>query len=378
MSAFQEALAKLNEEQPDVDNLKTGNPPAEPATPPASEPANEQPIKTEFKTEALPPKDTPSPQTNANPAAPVNTPEEVDDTVFYGRLSKMTDGSLRTEDDLANLITHYNELLEQAEQGFQPKFKDERAKVVYQLLADNAGKEPEVAMRTLRALSFNAEGKTAKEKLFEAYLLDPVNSDLTELDARRYFEAEYDALYSDVESNPISQRKLALAERAALEKIQGVKESFKAAEEQPRQVSEQVVKAISEAVEGFGGIRLAFSENPQENDYLNMAIEDPAELEALKNDALNVDQWWNNFVSEFNTSKGFDYQGFIREFYEMRNHQRKAQLAFQHGQKLGELKFINEKRNASGKDIADVPQPSGVKKVPSSAVEAWAAAVGVQ
>jgi hypothetical protein len=373
-----EALEKLNEEMPDVDKLQ------QPET---------TPVNTEIKTEPEPEpkpgivsqtidtKQVPTNQTVPSKDTPPTNPEPAeDDSRFYGRLSKMTDGSLKTESDLVALINHYNELVELSEKGFQPQFKDERTKTVYQLLVENAGKEPEAAMRTLRALSFNPEGKTAKEKLFEAFLLDPRNSDLVNnpTDAQKYFEAEYDASYSDADMNPITQRKLQLAERDAIETIKKVQESFKASEEQPRQISEQVVQSITEAVDSFGGVKLAFSENPQENDFLTMTI-DESELSALKNDALNVEQWWNNFVSEFSRPDGsFDYPSFIREFYEMRNHQKKAQLAFQHGQKLGELAYINKVRNASNpKDISRVPQPGGVPSKPGSLAEAWGQAVGV-
>lgn len=389
MSNLAEVLEKMNEEMPDVQTLRQEQPNPTPQPTPIQPPANDipqPPVEAKMKTEPIgknqpAPKDTPIPS-NANnaPTPPAPADDEVDDTRFYGRLSKMTEGSLKTESDLVALIEHYNELVEQAEKGFQPKFKDERTKTVYQLLAENAGKEPEVAMRTLRALTFNPEGKTAKEKLFEAFLLDPKNSDLVNdpVNAQRYFEAEYDASYSDTENNPIVQRKLQLAEREAIETIKKVQDSFKAAEEQPRQISEQVMNGITEAVDNFGGIKMAFSDNPQENDFLTMSI-DEAELSALKNDALNVEQWWNNFVNEFAKPDGsFDYTSFIKEFYEMRNHAKKAQLAFQHGQKLGELAYINRVRNASGpKDISKVPQSNGTPTTPSNVLEAWAQAKGV-
>jgi hypothetical protein len=232
--------------------------------------------------------------------------------------------------------------LEQAEQGFQPKFKDERAKLVHQLMVDNAGREPEAAMRTLRALAFNPEGKTAQDKLFEAYLLDPQNSDLGPIEAQGLFQAEYNELYSDVEDNPRKKRQLDLAVRKAEETINSIKEGFKPAEEQQqqaRQVSDQVVSGINEAVDNFGGIKMAFSDNPQESDYLTMALEDPQEIESLKQDAQNPQGWWNDFVGGFTNGQGeFDknsYNAFVREFHEMRNHAKKAQLAYDHGFKFG-------------------------------------------
>lgn len=345
-------------------------PPVAPPTEPVNQPVN-QPIDTPAATipVAEPPKDTPVEPVVATPAA---TPDlEIPDEKFYGRLSKLTEGSINTEEEFAGLVSHYNELLEQAEQGFQPKFKDERTKMVYQILAENEGREPEAAMRTLRALNFNPEGKSAKEVLFEAYLLNPINSDLGPIEAQKYFEAEYDEKYHDVDGNPIKERQQALAVREGVEAINKIKNGLKASEAPANEISEKVVSAISSAVDKFGGLRLAFTDNPQESDYLSMAVA-PEELQGLKEDALHPQEWWADFLSKFETDKGFDHPAFIREFYEMKNHQKKAQLAFQHGKKLGELAKINEARNASDLKRIDQAQPAGPGK--QSIYEAWAGA----
>jgi hypothetical protein len=106
-----------------------------------------------------------------------------------------------------------------------------------------------------------------------------------------------------------------------------------------------------------------------------MPIEDPQELQALKQDALNPQEWWQNFLTGFETDKGFDYKNFIREFHEMRNHQKKAQLAYDHGFKLGQLAHINEARNASNpKDISRAGSPGVGNAGPKSVLDAWAQA----
>lgn len=368
---------------------KTETPPATPPTTPAStEPkAGEKPPEQTIP--ATEPKKDTAPTEPKPGEAPVatETPKEVEvpDPVFYGRLSKLTEGSIKSEQDFIGFVNHYNELLEQAEQGFQPKFKDERAKLVHQLLTDNAGREPEAAMRTLRALAFKPEGKSAQDVLFEAYLLDPKNSDLGPIEAQEYFKAEYDKMYSDIEENPLTKRQQALAVREATDTINKIKTDFKPAEdkqpEQARQISEQVERSIHEAVDNFGGIKMAFTDNPQEGDYLTMAIEDPQELETLKQDSLNPQGWWNDFMGQFTNAQGqFDkdsYQAFVREFYEMRNHAKKAQLAYEHGRKSMELEFINKARNASDpKKPADLGQPGAVETGPKSLAEAWLKAAG--
>jgi len=405
---LQEALEQMNQNPETVqlggDSGKPSNPsppetpvtPTPPVTPttPASttvhtDPkAGEKPPPTETVAATEPKKDNTAPTEPKHGEAPTppatSVVDDVPDPVFYGRLSKLTEGSIKSEEDFVGLINHYNELLEQADEGFKPKFKDERTKLVYQLLADNAGREPEAAMRTLRALAFKPEGKTAQDKLFEAYLLDPMNSDLGPIEAQGLFQAEYNELYSDVEENPLKKRQLDLAVRKAEETITKVKEGFKPAEEQQvqaRQISEQVERSIHDAVDNFGGIKMAFTDNPQESDLLTMAIDDQKELESLKQDSLNPQQWWNDFMGQFTNEQGqFDknsYNSFVREFHEMRNHAKKAQLAYDHGFKLGQLSKVTEARNSSEPTkIENVGQPGSVETGPKSLLEAWAKSAG--
>lgn len=348
-------------------------PPAKPAEPVIPKPGD-KPVDTPKP--AVEPKNNTAPTEPKPGDAPTPAPVvDVPDEAFYGRLSKLTGDAIKSEKDFVGLINHYNELLDQSEKGFTPQFKDERAKLVHQLLTDNPGREPEAAMRTLRALNFNPEGKSAQDKLFEAYLLDPKNSDLGPIEAQKFFEAEYNKKYSDLEDNIITQREHALAVREAEQNIKKVQDSFKASEEQPQKISEQVQQSINDAVDNFGGIKMAFTDNPQESDFLNMAVEDPTELESIKQDLSNPQEWWNNLLQGFTNEKGFDYPALIREFYEMRNHEKKAQLAFQHGRKMEEVFQLNKARNASDPTkIEDVGQPGASPAAgPKSVQEAWLA-----
>lgn len=346
-----------------------------PVTPPVP------PTPTEPVAAQQPPTDTTAPAEPNNVTPPATPNEDLGIPIekVYGYLSKVTGGTINSEEEFASHINYHNDLQErverlqeQVEQGSQPKFKDERAKLVYQILAENEGREPEAAMRTLRAISFNPEGKSAKDVLFEAYLLDPRNSDLGPIEAQKYFEAEYEDKYHDVDGNPIKERQQALAVRDANEAIKKVKDSFKATDEPAREISDEVVGAISSEVEKFGGVKLAFTDNPQEGDYFTMNVE-PKELQALKKDALNPQEWWANFLSGFETEKGFDYKSFIREFHEMRNHHKKAELAHKNGFKLGQLAKINEARNASDPKRIDQAQPA-VQNGNKTIYDVWAAA----
>lgn len=375
--ALQDIIQQMNSgggEPPVETPVETPKSPQVPETPVEVPPKETETPKPTEPVAAQPPKNTTVPADPSNVTPPANPGEpEIPTEKVYDYLSKVTGGTIKSEEEFASMINHYNELLEQSEQGFQPKFKDERAKLVYQILAENEGREPEAAMRTLRAISFNPEGKSAKDVLFEAYLLDPRNADLGPIEAQKYFEAEYEEKYYDVDGNPIKERQQALAVRDAKETISKIKDSFKATDEPAREISEEVEGAISSAVEDFGGVKLAFTDNPQEGDYFTMTVE-PQELQALKQDALNPQEWWNKFLNEFSTEKGFDYKSFIREFYEMRNHQKKAELAHKNGFKLGQLAKINEARNASDPKRIDQAQPAapGGKQ---TFLEAWSGAV---
>lgn len=402
LNPIQEAIRDMNE--------NAGAEPATAAVPPAIPPAAEapqpaaQPPKPAASPAATPPV-TPAPQpgdddyTPPEPAfikkvdeqtppaaAPAAAAPAVPDDVLYGRLSEMTGGTIKSQEHLVKLINDYNGLVEQAEKGFEPKFSDERAKWAYQLLTKHQGSELETAQRTLRALSFNIEkAGTQKEVLFEGYLLDPKNSDLSPSKANQYFEAEFEEKYSllgkedselsadQVRQKLVQERKFAQEVRETKEQIQKIQTDFKAGEEKPRQISEDVVNKIGLAVKEFGGIKLAFTDNPQETDYLNIAIDNPQELEDLQKDALNPQEWWNNFVGQFdlNTQKG--YKEFIQEFHRMRNYAEHQQLTYEHGEKMGELKHLNKARNSSSpKQVAQVATPGTGKKL--SFQDSWAAA----
>lgn len=388
----------MNQDAADIkilDPEEGGKPPVETkapesAPPPAAvPPVNPEPTKIPGSAEPLnkdttPPgptgivkKEEPTPAAPPLPGSepPAGTPSR--DSVFSEDLSALTDGHLKTKDDLVGILQHYNELLTQAEEGFKPKFKDERAKKVHQILADSPGMEPAAAMRTLRALNFNPEGKTSKDYLFEAYLLDPKNSDLSESRAARLFEEEYNETYGDIEGNDRKQRNLELSvkeAKATIDKIQG---DFKSIEEAPARISKEVEETIQKVASSFGGIRIPFTDNPTEMDYLNVPVNDPKVLASLQEIALNPKEASDRFISQFATQNGYDYPAYFQALYERENAPQLRQQAYDHGYKQGQLAKTRQIANASEKkDIADSggAPPSSA---PKSVSEAWAKAIGV-
>ncbi len=372
MPTLQETLKEFNETQGGTRPAPTpdapiGDQPQTPPTPaPSTPPANPAPTPapvvppanqaaTDKKIPDPPfvrqPKDQPNPAATppvaGQPPAAVEPPAATPD-VFVSRLSELTAGKIKSEKEFSGLIQRYSQLEEQVAKGVEPKFADERAKKVHQILTQNAGQEPEAAMRLLRALNFKPEGKSPKDFLFEAYLLDPKNSDLTPLDAQKYFEADYDDKYSDIENNLLKQRNLAQASREAKEAILKTQNEFKVAEQGPAKYDERVVESITGAVKSLEGFKLSFTDNPQETDFLNVAITDERELSALQDEIMNPTEAHNRFLSQFETENGgFDYDGYAGEVYQ-RNHWREiAQQAHDHGRKLERIAMLNEARNSS-------------------------------
>src|SRR5690348_14431538 len=246
MDTLQESISKMNADTVNISEpVPMGTAPEKkPETPapagsgePAKTLSSAQPLNTDKKppeTSVIENKVEPAPPAGGEKTPPLaggdklpEVGEQQRQTIFGESLSVLTDGHLKTVDDLVGILNHYNELLTQAEEGFKPKFKDERAKKVYQILEGAQGSETAAAMRTLRALNFNPEGKTPKDYLFEAYLLDPKNSDLSETRAARLFEEEYNDLYGDIEGNDRKTRQLELKVKEAKAMIDQVQNDFK-------------------------------------------------------------------------------------------------------------------------------------------------------
>ena len=369
-----EAIAKMNEEKPDLDALvnKGG----------AEQAAQTEEVKETSSASAQAVDSNKSVQAEAGKSGAA---QEVDvpDDVFFARLSKLTDGAVKSTDDFQGLIKQRNELAEQAKKGFEPKFSSEKAKLAHQILSQSAGDEIPSAMRTLRALAFDLSGpagKDPKDILFEKFLLDPKNSDLSPSKAQSIFEAEYESEYGEMEGNVLKQRKHDVAVREAKESILKVQNDFKLTEEKPRQVAQFIETGVAESVKGFKGLKLEFpTSDPKVNDSLNVAIDNPQQLQMLQDMILNPDKAYNELVSQFETADGYDFDALRDELYQRANHKELRQKAFEEGRRLGKLDKVNEASNASqnGKDISKQGQQGARVEGKQTLEQAWAKAAGV-
>lgn len=360
-------------------------PPAQPATTtPAGTKQKPAPSTLPKKDESIPPEPsfvrktdeqkTATPATGEPPAT--GTPPAADtvpDEVFYSRLSALTDGGIKQEEDLVRLVTHYNELLDKEDKGFEPKFPNERAKMAYRMIQATPGKELETALRTARALQLSdqVDKLPAKELLFEAYRMKPENADITnDPRVREFFEAEYTDKFTDLENNLVQQRKHANEVREAKESIATIQKEWAAAEAPDMAISQEVVAALTKAVDNFGGLRLAFSDNPQENEYLNIPVKDENDLRRLHENVLHPEKWFTNFFDSFkNPNGGYDYPALARTMWMIDHMQEMNQQAFDHGTRIENIRRINKDRNSS--TPTDISRPGGTPPAPVAKDESF-------
>ena len=363
----EDLIAEINTEKPQIDTPEAVITPVE--TPETGQ--NQDILPTETPVVETDNSQTPAPEAVKS--------EPLSEDLIFNRLSELTGGKIKSKTDYEELVKQRDELQEQATKGFEPKFKNEREKWAHQLLSQSTGDEIGTAMRTLRALKYEPEGKDKKETLFEAYLLDPKNADLTEQKALEYFNADYEQKYGDIEGNILKQRELDLAHRSAKESILKVQTDFKAVDERPQHqaIAKDIENNVIAAVKSLTAVKIAFKDNPTENDFLNVALNDPKELQQLQEVIFNPDQAYNEMVAQFETDKGFDFNGLVRKQYIMRNAEKLIKEAFNQGKTIGDLERINKARNATDpKKPSDLGQVAG-NKTPQTREEKWAAAMGV-
>lgn len=328
--------------------------------------------------------DDTSPAPSDEGAAASKDAAPAEDTQVFSRLSELTSGAIKSEQDFRETIEDYNRLLAEAEEGYKPKFKSEAHRLAYDLLANvPTGQEMETARRTLHTLSLDLTKLSDKDLLFEAYLLDPDNSDLTREKAWEYFDADFEKRFANAADDKLVERELQKNSRKAKETIDKAQKDFQAARESaevPEGPSDEVVSAVSKAVKGFGGLEMAFSEDASGDDMLRIPVEDPKELQRLEEYASDPRKWWNDLLKDFSTKDGFDYEGFTREIYELSNHRMIKAKIYNHGYERGKATQLAKDRNSSSlnKDatLTRGRVPSAPTKEPASFAEAFGQALG--
>ena len=309
---------------------------------------------------------------------------------FESRLSELTGGTLQNEEDFRTLVEEYNSLVEEKQKGFEPQFDDERTKKAYQLLKGlTPGEAIEQANRIIQTLRIDPTKMDAKELIFEGFLLEPENSDLTREKAWEYFQEFYDKTYSS--DDLLTKRKLEVDSKKAKDAIMKMQAEYlkvpEEAQDQQQGPNPEVIKQVKRAVDQFGGLELSFSENAPENELMKVLIENTPEgqqeLADLQKYSENPGIWWTDFINQFTTKNGFDHDAFVNEMYQIVNHKKLMRLAVNHGREVERLSRLNTARNSSEQNKDDVKVnnsrvPAGPRKEAGSFVEAFADALGTK
>lgn len=324
------------------------------------------------------------------PAAPADKTGDDKGTAVsqaaYDRLSELTGGTIKSENDFTAFVEKYNELAAQAAEGFKPQFKSDKHKLAYEMLAKAGdGQELDVARRTLHTLALDTDKLAGKSLLFEDFLLDPDNSDLSREDAWDLFEKHFEKVYGEADQDPLVKRELTKAERKAKENIGKLQAEFKSSVEQGEKEHEpdpKVVANVKKAVDSFGGMRIAFSEDAADADMLNVTVDGPEEIAQLNRYVHDPKEFWKDVVGACkNTDGEFDYGSFVRTIYEFTNREKIKRLAFEHGQEIGKRSVLNKDRNSTTpqeKVLQNARVPQGNKKEAGSFHEAFGNAMAAQ
>lgn len=280
----------------------------------------------------------------------------------YKRLSELTGGTIQDETSFVELVESYNELLAEKERGFEPQFKDDKTKKAHQLLTKlEGGQALDEVARLVSALRLQPDKMEPKSLLFEQYMLDPDNADLSREQGWSLFEEWFQETYS--QDNQLTKRKLEVEAKKAKEKILTMQSEWltKSSEEPDEQkqpeVNPDLIKSVTKAVNEFGGLEMGFDDNAADNELLRIAMdittpEGQQELRDLQKYSQNPGEWWKDFVGQFKDQKtgNFDYQSFISEMYQVVNHKKIVREAFKHGQSVARVTKLNKARNSSDAD----------------------------
>lgn len=285
----------------------------------------------------------------AAPAAaaptPPATPEPAGD---FSRLSALTEGRIKTEEDFKSFVDNHNQLLEQVKEGVKPKFEDKRKQLAYDLITSATGDSIQVAKRQLEALSLDTKTLPAKELLFSEFMLDPSNADLSPSQMKELFDLDYDQRYVDIENNPLLKRQHEIAARRAKESIEKIQNEWQAAQPaEPGKIPDDVVASVASVAKEFTGLKFSFSDTPTDNELLNIPA-NPTEVARIQQAMINPAEDFSTFTGKFKKPDGsFDFKGYFQEKYERENHKEIRQKFLEHGKTLGRLEEIQKNRNAS-------------------------------
>jgi hypothetical protein len=349
----QAATAQDPQQTPEPDTPQTEEPPAEPTAEPQGTGALDDPIKIETTAEPGAPGD-PGPEA---PEPDFDEAEQMD--IFNDHLAGHTDNQIQSVEDINNLIAENERLRNQPQ---QPEFTSESAKQLYEF-ANNSSNPLAMGKNYLQAVALDLESLSDKQKLFEAYVLDEQNSDLTREKAIEYFNEDYEEKYGEIEDSLSTQRKLTLDVRAAENQIKSIqqeatnaqtKDGNNADQATPEQL-EEINGNINESIEQMAALSIPATDD----NVFNFEVSGQENIDLLSNVAQDPMAWLQEEINAFqNPNTGqFDYDGYNAFIGSLLFSGQIAEGMFKHGQNNGTKAVVENLQNPArpGGDPSTLP-----------------------
>lgn len=281
-----------------------------------------------------------------------------------GMVQKISGGALNKLDDINSLIHENNKLRAELEKPREPKFVNEKAKLIFEYANKAAGFELQSARQLLHVVSLGEIDKLSdKDAQFEAFML--TRPDLTREKGRQLFEADYEERFSDIENNLLQADKHSLATRDAKNKLKDLQDQFsKASEAQAKndngvdpKVTESIHNSINESLPEFGGLSIPLGDGDSEVLNIPLNAEEESEFKVFLIEPIKfIDQVIQSSMDE---NDNFNPKAWITEMF-MLYKAFKGDLAkevYDLGITNGQLKIVSERKNLStGKDKATEPR----------------------
>jgi hypothetical protein len=315
-------------------------------------------------------------ETAADDAAAVE--EEVQETedyyTFEESLSEATNGLVRSSEELEAIVKENQNFKAQV----QPELEG-GAKQLYDFAQKFQGNEIGGARKMLHALSLDVDKMSPKDTLFESFMLDERNADLTRERAHEIFEEHYTNKYSDVADNILSARDLELATRDATSSIQSLQEKYAQAESetpvaQASADQEAAIQEIGQNVDNvmsqFDGIE--FPTDESEENFVSFSVDTDEMRDELALAQKNSGEWLQSKINGFTDENGnFNYGDFQSYMTGMVFHEKIAQTMYQQGLVAGKEGILKEIKNPANKPTPDATDGQGQQSTQDKVDEAW-------
>ena len=297
---------------------------------------------------------------------------------FEDSLSEATNGLVRTNEELETIIRE-----NQAFKSQQPKELEGGAKQLFDFAQKFQGNEIGGARKMLHALSLDVDKMSPKDTLFEAFMLDERNADLTRERAHEIFEEHYVNKYSDVADNILSARDLELATRDATTSIQSLQDKYAEAQSETPDAQananqeaamEEIGRNVDQAMSKYDGID--FPIDSSEENFVSFSVDTDEMKEELSFAQKNAGDWLQSKINGFTDDNGtFNYDNFQSYMTGMVFHEQIAQTMYQQGLVAGKEGVLNDLKNPANKPAPGDTDGQNQQSAQDKVDDAWAQAM---